>query len=127
MLSDTFQNIMKKILSSIEIDSNILESILEYIQTKQIKSYVYPELIKERLGISIQECIKIFIYLEKFDILKQVYKLYCPVCKDFSSRVYEDLNELEEESECEICGKELFDEENLYKYVMIYFRVIRNE
>ena len=44
MLSDTFQIILMKILNNIEIDSNKLERILEYIQTKPIESYVYPEI-----------------------------------------------------------------------------------
>lgn len=127
MLSDTFQTILMKILNNLEIDSNKLKRILEYIQTKPIESYVYPEVVEEKLGISISECIKVFVYLEKFDVLKQVYKLYCPKCKDFSSAIYEDINDLEEENECEICGKELFEEENPYKYVVIYFKVISNE
>lgn len=126
MLSDTFQTILMKILNNLEIDSNKLKRILEYIQTKPIESYVYPEVVEEKLGISISECIKVFVYLEKFDVLKQVYKLYCPKCKDFSSEIYEDINDLEEENECEICGKELFEEENPYKYVVIYFKVISN-
>ena len=126
MLSDTFQTILMKILNNLEIDSNKLKRILEYVQTKPIESYVYPEVVEEKLGISISECIKVFVYLEKFDVLKQVYKLYCPKCKDFSTAIYEDINDLEEENECEICGKELFEEENPYKYVVIYFKVIRN-
>lgn len=126
MLSDTFQTILMKILNNIEIDSNKLERILEYIQTKPIESYVYPEVVEEKLDVAISDCMKVFIYLEKFGVLKQVYKLYCPNCKDFSKRIYENINELEEENECEICGEELFEEENLYKYVVIYFKVISN-
>ena len=126
MLSDTFQTILMKILNNLEIDSNKLRHILEYIQTKPINSYVYPEVIESKLNISISECMKIFVYLEKFGVLKQVYKLYCPQCKDFSYKIYEDIIDLEEENECEICGKELVEEENPYKYVVIYFRVISN-
>ena len=126
MLSDTFQIILTKILKNVEIDSNKLKDILEYIQTKPIESYIYPEVVEEKLKISISECMRIFVYLEKFNVLKQVYKLYCPKCKDFSSEIYESINELEEENECEICGNELFEEENPYKYVVIYFRVVNN-
>ena len=126
MLSDTFQIILMKVLNNIEIDSNKLERILEYIQTKPIESYVYPEVVEEKLDVAISDCMKVFVYLEKFGVLKQVYKLYFPKCKDFSSKIYEDINDLEEENECEICGNELFEEENPYKYVVIYFKVIRN-
>lgn len=46
MLSDTFQIILMKVLNNIEIDSNKLERILEYIQTKPIESYVYQKWLK---------------------------------------------------------------------------------
>lgn len=126
MLSDTFQTILVKIEKKTEIDSNKLKNILEYIQNKPVYSYVYPEVIEEKLNIPISECMKIFVYLEHFNVLKQVYKLYCPRCKDVSSKIYENINELEEENECEFCGEELFEEDNPYKYVIIYFRVIKN-
>ena len=126
MLSDIFQTISSKISNNFEVDSNKLNNILEYIQTKSVESYIYPEVIEEKLKISMSECMKIFVYLEKFDELKQVYKLYCPKCKDFSREIYESINELEEENECEFCGNELFEDENPYKYVVIYFRVVNN-
>ena len=72
MLSDTFQIILMKILNNIEIDSNKLERILEYIQTKPIESYVYPEVVEEKLDVAISDCMKVFVYLEKFGVLKQV-------------------------------------------------------
>ena len=61
MLSDTFQTILVKIEKKTEIDSNKLKNILEYIQNKPIYSYVYPEVIEEKLNIPISECMKIFV------------------------------------------------------------------
>ncbi|AUN00119.1 hypothetical protein CF060_08445 [Clostridium botulinum] len=127
MLSNIFQDILKKISDKTTIDDKILREILKYISEKPINSYVYPELIEERFNIDINECIKIFVLLEKKNILKQVYKLYCPKCKDFSEETFENINELEDQNVCEFCGKELLEEKNPYKYVVIYFRVIRNE
>lgn len=127
MLSNIFQDILKKIKSKTTIDDAIIKEILEYIKMKPLNSYVYPEVVEEKFNIDINECIKILVILEKKNILKQVYKLYCPKCKDFSEEVFEDINELEEQNVCEFCGKELFEKENPYKYVVIYFKVIRNE
>lgn len=126
MLSNTLQDILMKIVKKYKVDSRVLENILEYIQTKPLQSYVYPEVVEDKLGIDITLCMKLFIYLEKFGLLKQVYKLYCPNCKDFSGTMYESLNDLEEANECEFCGKDLFEEENPYKFVVVYFRVIKN-
>ncbi|MCB2361975.1 hypothetical protein [Clostridium estertheticum] len=113
--------------SRITLDEDKIINILEYIQQKPLNSYVYPELFDEKFNISINECMRVFILLEKKNTLKQVYKVYCPICKDFSESIFEDINELEEQTTCENCGKELFEKENPYKYVVIYFKVLRNE
>lgn len=127
MLSGTFQIAMCKIKNNIEIDEIKIKSILEYIKSKPLSSYIYPEIIEERYDLDLSQCMKLFVVLEKIGILKQVYKLYCTRCRDFSSEVFEDINDLENQNVCEICGEELYDKDNPYKYVVVYFRVIRNE
>ncbi len=127
MLSDSFQVILEVAKQKSNIESSKLKRLLEYIQTKPIKSLIFPEIISKKCDLSEKEVVKIFLLLEKLGILKQVYKLYCPNCKDISQHIFESFNELEEQSVCEECGKDLYDSDNPYKYIFVNFEVIRNE
>lgn len=127
MLSSIFQDILIKIKSKVNIDDNKLISILEYIECKDIGTYVYPEKIEERFSVGIKDISAILAILENGNIVKQVYKLYCPKCREFSSDIYQDINELEENMYCENCEKMLVDDQNPFKYVAVYFKVMRNK
>ena len=127
MLLDIYQDIWDKIKAITEINSEQLADILRYIWNKPIDSYVYPELVQEKFNIELKDCMKLLVILEKKDIIKMVYKVYCPTCKDFSEQIFESINDLEDYAMCEECSEELFDVNNPYKYVTVYFRVIRNE
>lgn len=127
MLSDSFQVILEVVNKKSNIECVKLNNLLEYIQTKPIKSLIFPEIASKKCDLSEKEIVKVFIYLEKLGVLKQVYKLYCPNCKDISQDIFENFNELEEQSVCEECGKDLYDSDNPYKYIFINFEVIRNE
>ncbi|MDP4146189.1 MAG: hypothetical protein Q8936_17175 [Bacillota bacterium] len=127
MLSSIFQIILPSLKSKLGISEVTLLKVLEYIQNKPLNSYIFIEKLEEQFGLTLSESAKLLTLLEKESIIKQVYKLYCTRCQDFSSEVFEDINELEEQEVCEVCGKELYDKDNPYKYVVIYFRVIKNE
>ncbi len=127
MLSNTFQIILEKIHSKTQIDKFILMQILGYVQQKSIDSIIYPELLIEKYDVDINSCLKILVLLDNYSILKRIYKIYCPCCQDFSYGLYENLNELEEYEFCDNCGKQLIEEKNPYKYVVVYFKVIKNE
>lgn len=127
MLSDSFQIILEVVNNKSNIECVKLKNLLEYIQTKPIKSLIFPEIVSKKCELSEKEVVKVFIHLEKLGVLKQVYKLYCPNCKDISQDIFENFNELEDQSVCEECGKDLYDSDNPYKYIFINFEVIRNE
>lgn len=127
MLSGSFQSILEEIRNLTEIESSRIELILEYIQTKSINSFIFPENVIKKTDLKFNQIIKIFNILERHEVLKKVYKLYCPICKDVSQETFDSINELEEQSVCEICGKDLYDSDNPYKYIFINFEVTRNE
>lgn len=114
-------------MKKVQINKEILERILEDIQQKPLRSYIYPEIIEQRYNLKQNEVLKLLVVLEKESVVKQVYKLFCPKCQDFGSEVFDSINELEEQDVCEYCGKELMEDGNPYKYVVVYFRVIKNE
>lgn len=126
MLSDFFQNILDKLRGKVNLESDTIEKVLEYISRKKINSYVYPEVIEEKLDIDIKSVMKLLILLEKQSVVKQVYKLYCPVCRDVCDEIFETLNDLEEQEMCSNCGEVLVEGEKPYKYVIVYFKVIKN-
>ena len=127
MLLDIYQGISNKIKAITKINSEQLTDILSYIWSKPIDSYIYPEVVQERFNIELEDCMKLLVILEKRDIVKMVYKLYCQTCKDFSEQIFESINDLEDYVMCEECSEDLFDVNNPYKYVTVYFKVIRNE
>ena len=127
MLSTIFQTILEKVHRQINIDKKVLIELLELIQSKNLNSYLYPELLTELFNLDMNTCLKILIILEKEDILQQVYKVYCPVCQDFSSDIFKSINEVEQYEFCEECGRKLIELQNPYKYVVVYFKVIHNE
>ena len=127
MLLDIYQGISNKIKAITKINSEQLTDILSYIWSKPIDSYIYPEVVQERFNIELEDCMKLLVILEKKDIIKMVYKVYCPTCKDFSEQIFESINDLEDYVMCEECSEDLFDVNNPYKYVTVYFKVIRNE
>ncbi|WP_195945877.1 hypothetical protein [Paraclostridium bifermentans] len=127
MLSNSFQNILDEIKSKTNVEDYKVKLILDYIQQKEIGTFIFPENIMKRADLNFNQVIKIFNILEKYEVLKKVYKLYCPLCKDVSQETFNSINELEEQSVCEICGKDLYDSDNPYKYIFINFEVARNE
>ncbi|CEQ08633.1 hypothetical protein UT300013_08990 [Paraclostridium sordellii] len=127
MLSNSFQNILDEIKRLTNIEDYKLELILSYIQKKEIHTFIFPENIMKKADLNFNQVIKIFNILEKNKVLKKVYKLYCPLCKDVSQETFNSINELEDERVCEECGRDLYDEKNPYKYIFINFEVARNE
>lgn len=127
MLSDSFQIILNKIIKSTNIEISKVELLLEYIQSKSVNTLIFIEVAMKKTGLDFNQMIKIFNILETFGVLKKVYKLYCPLCKDVSQETFNSMNELEEQSVCEVCGKDLYDSANPYKYIFINFEVSRNE
>ena len=127
MLSDSFQIILNKIIKSTNIEISQVELLLEYIQSKSVNTLIFIEVAMKKTGLDFNQMIKIFNILETFGVLKKVYKLYCPLCKDVSQETFNSMNELEEQSVCEVCGKDLYDSANPYKYIFINFEVSRNE
>lgn len=127
MLSSFYQSILEKIIDKIEINKKELEEILEYVENKDINTYIYPEVIQDRFNIESKHILELLILLEKRSVVKQVYKLFCPKCRDFSDEIFESINELEEQEVCDKCGEVLIGGEQPYKYVVVYFKKIKHE
>ncbi len=125
MLSSIYLNIFNKIKEKININEETILKVLHYMQDKPLNSYVYPEVITETFNIDLNTCLKLLILLENNSIIKQVYKIYCPICKDFSYDVFNSINELNSYEYCEDCGKKLIEKENPSKYLVIFFKVIK--
>lgn len=126
MLSNTFQIILKKIACKMNLQLKTVENILKYIENMNIEDYLYAENLESKFKLDQKTILKILTLLEKEDILKKVYKLYCPRCNNFSDDSYETLKDLEEYENCENCGNKLISKDNLYKYVIIFFVVKNN-
>ncbi|WP_317411548.1 hypothetical protein [Clostridium baratii] len=124
MLSDTLQRILNMMKNKFDISDATLEKIIIYISTKNKGTYVYPEVLEEKFGLDMNKSFKICVFLEKRSLLKRVYKLYCPNCQEIGDEMFDSFNEIEDYGYCEICGKNLIDEKNPYKYIFIYFKVI---
>jgi hypothetical protein len=127
MLSVLFQSIYDKIKSEKLFDDETLLKALEHIQGKRINSYVWPEDLIEKLGISEKESFRLLATFSYHSIVKQVYKLFCPVCGDVSYKTFESLNEIEHYQYCNDCGKDLLSSDNPNRYIILLYKVKKNE
>lgn len=98
---------------------------MNYLKRFKKGSIINPSNINSKLGLSDKEGQKLFSILSSFGTFKHVYRYYCPKCNNLSDDIYMSLEELDELEECDKCGCSLPEEK--YRYIAIYFRVIRDE
>lgn len=127
MSSNTYQRIYNKAVEKDFLDAERVLTILEQIQKKKNGRYISLEKITEDNKVTEKQISKLLVILVKESVLKKVYKVYCPVCGNFSNDIFDDLVEVEDYETCNECGKQVFDSSNPMKYLVLYFRVIGNE
>lgn len=107
-----------------KIEEYKLVELLEFIQRRPQDAYINPEVLIEKFDLDMDICLKILVVLENEGILTQVYKVYCPDCMEFSPSFFNHLNEVEDYEFCNECSKKLVEEQNPYKFVVVFFKVI---
>lgn len=124
MLSREYLHIYNIIASEIEIDKTILVNCLNYIEQLNSGFYVYTENLVENFNIAENDCLELLTLLNREEVLKKVYKLYCPNCRKFDEHTYNNISEINEVEICIKCNNEFDFEENPFKYLAIFFKKI---
>lgn len=70
-------------------------------------SLVYIEPITRTVEIDRRTAIEVLTLLVKEEILRPVYKIYCPYCEESSKEIYSNINEALEYGICHICGENI--------------------
>ncbi len=102
-----------------------LNKLKETLEMYDVGDIINPHDFKEKLFLTSQENQRLFSCLSSFGIFKHVYRYYCPTCNHLSYDTYNSLEEIDNIIECENCYHEL--PEGTYKYIAIYFEVVRDE
>ena len=117
MLLNTLQNIeITKILKPLLNDSE-LNQLLNLLAAYKSGMWLYPGVIKRKIGLSTQTTYTILHELEKLSVVKAYYELYCSNCQKSNGNVIETINCMPETFYCELCHKELPSMENA---ILIY-------
>jgi len=76
--------------------------------------WLYPGVIKRKIGLSTQKTYEILQSMENAGSLESYYELYCSSCQKTSGIVVRTFNELPETFECELCFSVLPSIENAF-------------
>jgi len=107
------------------LEQNQIQKLVSYLENFDKGNIINPSNINSKLGLKDKESQKLFSVLSSFGAFQHVYRYYCPNCNNLSYEIYNSLDEINKVEECEECYHDLPQEK--YKYIAIYFKVIRDE
>lgn len=119
MLLEKLQNIYNYIKDESTVSNDVLIKYLEYVDSLKINDYVFKNNLIEKFDINENQCLNLLSLLSRENILKKVYRFYCPKCQKFDGDAYESLEEIEQ---CNECGFEFSFNPNSLKYLIIIFK-----
>lgn len=96
------------------------EQLLKLFASYHPGMWLYPGVIKRKIGLSIKETYEVLRELEKRAIVHGYCELYCSRCQRSSGEVFEVISQMPETFYCELCHDELPAFENaflIYKVV----------
>lgn len=120
MLSDILINIELTLREKIELNDEILKRLINLLGNYRTGMWLYPGVLKRKLGLSMVEVYDILQVLEQDGFLESYYELYCSECQKTSGIVLKTFNEIPDTFECEMCHEEKRAIENavqIYKVI----------
>lgn len=121
MLSDILLSIKRQLTDLHEFNPNQIEEICKLIGQYRVGKWLYPGVIKRKCGISIKQTYMVLDILERNNIIKPYYELYCSNCQKATGLIFERLGDMPQEFECEMCLESLVSIDNailVYKVIM---------
>ncbi len=117
MLSTTLTHIETLLQTRTNLADLCISNLINLLQNYRVNMWLYPGVIKRKLGISISDVYEVLRILQEEGYLESYYELYCSHCQKSNGIVIRYFSELPNTFECEICHAELPALENA---VLIY-------
>lgn len=121
MLQSTLSRIDKLIRDENIVNESQLSILLDLLSNYKLDMWIYPGVIKRKLGISVSETYNILHIIQKEDFIDSYYELYCNNCQKSSGIVVNTLSEMPQSFQCDVCDAELPALEN----AMLIYKVIK--
>lgn len=80
-----------------------IDSYIELLKNYRTGMWIYPGVIKRKLDMPIVDVYYSLACLEKENIIRSYFEIYCNNCHKSTGYIYEALNEIPYEFECESC------------------------
>ena len=103
MLSDTLANIKMMLSEHQMLTDTEISSVCDVLRMYRPGMWLYPGVIARKVPLSVEKTYAITDLLTQKGYIKPYYELYCNNCQKATGTIFETLNEMPEEFECELC------------------------
>lgn len=103
MLSDTLMNIKTMLTKNQILTDSELLSLCDILRIYRTGMWLYPGVIARKVPLTVEKTYAVTDLLTQSGYIKPYYELYCNNCQRATGAIYETLNEMPEEFECELC------------------------
>ncbi len=124
MLSKNLMNIYDYLITKDGIPKSKIIEFLNYFDTYDINELIHLQGCTLNTSLTEEEAYITFSYLVEKSVLKVVYKVICPKCEHRHIKVFKSFREIDEYKYCNKCGNKIIDENNLYKYLEVLYKVV---
>lgn len=122
MLSEQLLIAHKEILDKNICSQKEIEDVIGFIESfKGI--YLYPRVLKRKFNIDMSKAYEILNELVNVGVLQLAFEVYCNKCDKFQNTVYDSLNEIPKNTNCEYCGNDI----DFNKDIIVIYKVNKNE
>ena len=103
MLQNTLSNIKVLFKTKLEMNDATIDSYASLLKNYKIGMWIYPGIIKRKLNIPIVDVYYSLALLEEEKIVHSYYEIYCNNCHKSLGYIFEAINEIPYDFECESC------------------------
>ena len=99
------------------------QEILKFLLKYKVGHFLYASVLTRKFKLPPREVYLFLKELEKNEIVKSYYQIYCKTCDKKVHGLYETINEIPEIIECNECGEEISGIENSY----VIYKVVKTD
>lgn len=127
MESGILKTIEIRLIEQIKLEKDLAGRFIEAIKGYKKGDYLYHEVFERKFNIDSKIFSRILNLLVQMEVVERVYQVYCPYCQRILDPKYTSLRDLEETIICEECDSELLSRDEMLKYIVVLFRLMRDE
>lgn len=97
------------------------DKILKVLSTFKVGNVLYPGMIIRHTGMKMKNAYLLLDEIENMQIIEKAYEIYCPKCQKSTGDIFNSLNDVPHELNCEVCEHEFSFPDGL----LVVYRVIK--